>query len=280
MESVQLEHENATAVTTPKAPCASAFLPPRSGFSIGGATKPEQQQRDRDRDLLFSWHRRAVAAGLGDSTPFAAGPHPLCYADSTLLESELEEATFPLFEPSIPADMMVAQKHTRPQPPPPQIPSSSASTVELAGAQPLYDGNSLPPSSQQQAISTLTSALQSTSGNGLRSSPAINIANSGAKQPSGSSRHDSIHMSGFTPHNGSDAMPISMNRASQGQQRRESNAGSVMGGISWGGVSVSSWVRDEYVDGASSVLLPSLPSRPRSKPLTVSTREINSLTRS
>lgn len=44
------------------------------------------------------------------------------------------------------------------------------------------------------------------------------------------------------------AKPISMNnpnRGADGRPRRESLAGSLVGGMSWGGVSVGSWVRDE-----------------------------------
>ena len=43
------------------------------------------------------------------------------------------------------------------------------------------------------------------------------------------------------------AKPISMNnpRNLDARPRRESLAGSLVGGMSWGGVSVGSWIRDE-----------------------------------
>lgn len=46
----------------------------------------------------------------------------------------------------------------------------------------------------------------------------------------------------------SGAQPISMNSASRERPRRESLAGSMVTGMSWGGTSVGSWIRDEYDD--------------------------------
>lgn len=44
---------------------------------------------------------------------------------------------------------------------------------------------------------------------------------------------------------GGGALPISMDRSNREKPRRESIASSVIGGMSFGGVSVGSWIRDE-----------------------------------
>lgn len=54
--------------------------------------------------------------------------------------------------------------------------------------------------------------------------------------------------SGLAPqYGGSGAQPISMSGSNRAHPRRESMAGSLAGAMSWGGVSVGSWIRDEYV---------------------------------
>lgn len=50
-------------------------------------------------------------------------------------------------------------------------------------------------------------------------------------------------MSAYGSNYGSGAQPIAMNSSSK--PRRESIAGSLAAGMSFGGVSVSSWIRDE-----------------------------------
>ncbi|KAI4167746.1 MAG: hypothetical protein LQ348_007604 [Seirophora lacunosa] len=103
-------------------------------------------------------------------------------------------------------------------------------------------------SSRRHLTSNLTSALQSTSANETRPTPAISISNSRASQ-SGPARRDSLSsvMAVSASQYGSGARPISMNNANRDRPRRESLAGSMVSGMSWGGVSVDSWIRDEYV---------------------------------
>ena len=78
------------------------------------------------------------------------------------------------------------------------------------------------------------SAALNQHGNDTRSSNAMSMG-------SGHSRfghRDSVSAS----------QPISMGNASaQNKPRRESLAGSMVTGMSWGGASVGSWIRDEYV---------------------------------
>ena len=193
-----------TPVSTPKGVGATAAAFPRKA--------------ERERDLVFPWHRRAAGYGAGGA-PSASH----FYADSTLLESELGDDSFPLFESTV---------------------GNGAGAFEMDGG---VSGIGIPPHTQTSPrpnTSTLTSALQATSGNELRSTPAGGNAMSWGK-PAGSGRHDSISMAGLTPQYTSGAVPITGHRNSNAQGRRESNAGSIMSGMSLGGISMNSWIRDE-----------------------------------
>lgn len=86
--------------------------------------------------------------------------------------------------------------------------------------------------------SNLTSALQTTSRNEARPSSAMEI---GSQPKNGGS---GIGGSGMS-HSGTAAQPISVNPSNRDKPRRESLAGSMVTGMSWGGNSVGSWIRDE-----------------------------------
>lgn len=89
--------------------------------------------------------------------------------------------------------------------------------------------------------SNLTSALQTTSGNEIRPTTAMDM--SGQPKGFGAGFGDAASGSGF----GSGAQPISVNASNREKPRRESLAGSMVTGMSWGGTSVGSWIRDDII---------------------------------
>lgn len=184
-----------------------------------GLGKINQRQLGKDHEYPSYWPRK-VNEGCGGDTN--------SYIDSALLESDVEDSTFPLF-----VDLAVS--HNR----------MGSSTPPIDIHRPERHRSVSP---RIHHTSNLTSALQSTSGNEVRSTPAMNIGNTNSKGFSyGFSRRDSA--SGGAPAGGSNyggAQPISMDNPNRKNSRRESIASSLAGGMSWGGVSVGSWIRDEY----------------------------------
>ena len=165
--------------------------------------------RKSDKENLFSWHYKH-----GGFTG-----HTSSYVDSTLLESDFEDSTFPLFdEPSVGLAM-----------------GSRSSPIEIATP----SGPGLPRSPPR--TSNLTSALRTTSGNEVKPTSAMDV--SGQFKGFGSSHGGSASGS----HLGTAAQPISVNSSNREKPRRESLASSMVTGMSWGGNSVGSWIRDEYV---------------------------------
>ena len=161
--------------------------------------------RRPDKEGLVAWHHKQ--AGFLDN-----------YVDSTLLESDFEDPTFPLFGQSVGRADMIDR------------------TTPIAIATTKHDSSSFAPNSNR------ASALQATSGNEGRLATAMDI-------DGGPVKFDSSQYYGG-------AQPISMDTSNRKQPRRESLAGSMVTGMSWGGTSVGSWIRDEYahtkmVDGAS-----------------------------
>ncbi|KAL8738262.1 MAG: hypothetical protein Q9190_008028, partial [Brigantiaea leucoxantha] len=171
--------------------------------------------KERERDLLFSCYRKG--SGFAGNTS--------SYVDSTLLDSDFEESSFPLFNDPVEGQTMNdrAASHSF-------MPSRNGAL-----------------SPRYHQTSNLTSALQSTSGNETRPTPAMNISNGKSSGPTFGHR-DSLNgnMTGSNSRAGGGAEPISMDTSNRERPRKESVAGSMVGGMSWGGVSVGSWIRDEY----------------------------------
>ncbi|KAJ5450433.1 uncharacterized protein N7458_006882 [Penicillium daleae] len=117
----------------------------------------------------------------------------------------------------------------------------------MAGAAPIdittRQSTSVSPPGQQ--ASNLTSALQR-AGTGERTGSISHHPSGGLgmfKAPP--PRKDSIGAANVQWGNGT--KPISMTGSARDKGRRESLAGSLVGGMSWGGVSVGSWIRDDII---------------------------------
>lgn len=187
------------------------------GTPTGFGLTSHHRRAEKDN---FSWHRKATGAFGGRASLFV---------DSALLETEFGDSTFPLFGQSPPNHDMVER----------------TSPIDIATSS--RHGSASP---RVQQTSNLTTALHSTTGNESRQTSAMNIgASNGKAFPTGFGRNDSLGGShsgmGTGSQYGTGAQPMSMNIPNRGYPRRESLAGSLVGGMSWGGVSVGSWIRDE-----------------------------------
>lgn len=114
---------------------------------------------------------------------------------------------------------------------------TGAAPIDISSRQ----STSVSPPGQQ--ASNLTSALQR-AGNGERTGSFSHLSGGGLgvfKAPP--PRKDSIGAA--TAQWGNGTKPITMSGSARDKGRRESLAGSLVGGMSWGGVSVGSWIRDE-----------------------------------
>ncbi|OQE24422.1 hypothetical protein PENSTE_c007G03494 [Penicillium steckii] len=117
----------------------------------------------------------------------------------------------------------------------------------MTGAAPIdiATRNSTSVSPPGQQASNLTSALQK-AGPGERTGSISHHPSGGLgvfKAPP--PRKDSIGAANAQWGNGT--KPISMSGSNRDKGRRESLAGSLVGGMSWGGVSVGSWIRDDII---------------------------------
>lgn len=183
------------------------------GTPVGFAAVSKSRTAERDRDLYFSWHRKP-----------ADHPNTAIYPHSTSIEPDLDDPSFPLF-PSSP-------------PPEPRTMEGNTSPINIASR-----NASVSPPGQQ--ASNLTSALQRASTVDRPAGASNAAVPSSLAYKANVVRKDSIGASMAQWGNGT--KPITVAGSNRDKQRRESLAGSLVGGMSWGGVSVGSWIRDEYV---------------------------------
>ncbi|KAI4916126.1 hypothetical protein J4E90_004572 [Alternaria incomplexa] len=177
--------------------------------------------KDPSAALHHLWHRKP--------TELVARRQP----DEDVLFEDAGDCSFPLFpeEPQVHsgfADM------------------ATASPIDIQ-TPPRYGSNS-----PQNQTSNLTSALrQAEAQPDMATTPGLLNPNNfefNNGRPSIGERHPSISMLGSSFYGNSGARPITM----KDRGRREStNMGSFAGGMSWGGHSVGSWIRDDIMMGTS-----------------------------
>lgn len=158
----------------------------------------------------LSWFQKPIDVGRTTTS--------LCL-DSSLLRPDFDEHTFPQFSITPPTQRMAIG------------PSANETQLRQTSTSP-----------RQPQISDLTTALKE---GDSRASSTMNPPPPVAMDNSRSSLmpQDSSDMARFE--NG--AKPISMKGRQSNMNRRESMANSLAMGMSWGGASVGSWIRDEYV---------------------------------
>lgn len=185
----------------------------RESTPIGTPLAPvvsDSRKHELDRELFLSWHNRSADRSVLRSD----SPAPVVGDSADHL------SPFPLFPSS-----------------PPEQAMDNSAPLDISPRP-----ANVSPSGQQ--ASNLTSALQRAGAPGGFDSNANWNAASSTILKANAARKDSIGAS--MAQWGSGSKPIMM-AGSNRNQRRESLAGSLVGGMSWGGVSVGSWIRDEYV---------------------------------
>ncbi|KAH7394361.1 hypothetical protein BKA66DRAFT_567311 [Pyrenochaeta sp. MPI-SDFR-AT-0127] len=180
-------------------------------------------KKDSSASHFSPWHRK---------------PHELVarrLPDTDCLFDDAGDCSFPLFPESPQTQGLLRDM------------AQTAEPIDIQ-TPPRYGSNS-----PQNQTSNLTSALREAEAHpDLSSTPnqlnpnGIDFSNA---RPALGERHPSISMLGSSFYGNSAARPISM----KDRPRRESNnMGSFAGGMSWGGVSVGSWIRDDIMMAGTS----------------------------
>lgn len=184
-----------------------------------GATSSYPRKLSSRKKDSFTWNPKASRDSHN---------RPL-YLDSTLVETDGED----------PADVSHLPLFQSPSPGQTDTMNGQQSPFDLSARQ-----TSVSPPGQQ--ASNLTSALQKAANNDRAGNSSVPTAsNASAVYKAAAARKDSLSASMSQWGNGT--KPISVMGSNREKPRRESLAGSLVGGMSWGGVSVGSWIRDELV---------------------------------
>jgi transcription factor SFP1 len=169
-----------------------------------------RSEKDRGKDGHLPWFKRPIDVGT---------PTTSLSIDSPLLEPDFDDHSFPLFGASPPVCSM----------------AGTAAPIDIATRQ-----ASTSPRGPQ--CSTLTSALQQRNPD----RDARQLPGASDDRPDELETGKSVNMADGASLSNNGAKPISMKKgASTDKGRRESVAQSLTGGMSWGGISVGSWIRDE-----------------------------------
>lgn len=194
-----------------------------------GATSSYPRKPSSQRQFSFARDSPSIS-NLADSKN---SNHPL-FVDTPLAESAVpgkdlaDLSSFPL----LPSSSQTDRKSSYTM-------NAQPSPFDLSTRQ-----TSVSPPGQQ--ASNLTSALQKAASNERGGNfPAPVASNASAAYKTAAARKDSLGASMSQWGNGT--KPISVMGSNREKPRRESLAGSLVGGMSWGGISVGSWIRDESV---------------------------------
>lgn len=192
--------------------------PVTTPVGFGEVSSTSLESRDKHSDSIDPLYKPS------DPIDIAGRPHQPSDSDSQVISSQFNAA-----DPDCPPIFSFSP----PTPPSPKM--STPAPVENSSRQ-----KSVSPPGQQ--ASNLTSALQK-AGTGERpgsvSHPStVGISMFKAPPP----RKESI---GTGAQWGNGSKPISVSGSNRDKSRRESLAGSLFNQMSWGGVSVGSWIRDE-----------------------------------
>ncbi|KAK2877247.1 hypothetical protein FQN49_001303 [Arthroderma sp. PD_2] len=183
----------------------------------------------RRPDLLYNHHLNRKATASTSFSPSAA--HIPVFDD----EDE-DDSIFPLF-PSSPPDQHSRRHH--------RYNSSTHSVTMDNRAMPIdLSSRQTSKSPPGQQASNLTSALQKAATGGADMPSNWNGVASNTFM-SNAARKESFSATMAQYSNGS--KPITVVGSNREKPRRESLAGSLVGGMSWGGVSVGSWIRDDII---------------------------------